>query len=41
VQNLLEGKKSQNVDADLEKLQLRELRGELRAIARDLRLAAK
>jgi hypothetical protein len=39
--NLLEGKKSQRVDADLEKLQWGEPRGARRAIARDPRLAAK
>jgi hypothetical protein len=39
--NLLEGKKSHTVDAALENFQLDELRMELRAIARDLRLVAR
>ena len=39
--NLLGGKDYRKVGAALEKLQLDELRVELRAIARDLRLGAK
>lgn len=39
--NLLEGLESRKVESALKKLPLDELRMELRAIARDLRLAAK